>query len=168
MKPFEQITRGLFDTWESLAAGWHELWQRAGGALTRFHRGSAEQGEGEAAELLREASPWGLLPAEIADKDGEIEVRIEAPGMDSKDFEIDVVGDDLLVRGEKRIERETDGRRYTLTERAYGRFERRVRLPARVDPESARAEYKRGVLRVQLPKLGEAARKTKIDVAAGD
>lgn len=168
MNPFEQIRRGLFDTWESVAAGWHELWQRAGTALTRFHPAPKGGDDPEKAQLKRDSSPWSLLAAEVAEGDTEIDVRIEIPGMEAKDFEIDVVGDHLVVRGEKRIEREAAHGEYTLLERAYGRFERRVRLPADVDDKAAKATYRRGVLHVRLPKVSGAARKTKIEVAGSE
>ncbi len=164
MNPFEQIKRGLFDTWESVAAGWHELWQRAGTALTRFQPSAPPDETPVEARVRRDSSPWAILAAEVREDEDAVEVCLEVPGMESQDFEIEVVGDQLVVRGEKRIERRERHAEYSLTERAYGRFERRIRLPAAVDDSAATASYKRGLLRVRLPKLVRTSAKQKIRV----
>ncbi|HEX6998653.1 MAG TPA: Hsp20/alpha crystallin family protein [Gammaproteobacteria bacterium] len=167
MNPFEQIKRGLFDTWESVAAGWHELWQRAGAALTRFHPATPPDETPTEARIRRESSPWAILAAEVSETDEAVDVCVEIPGIEPGDFEIDVVGDTLVVRGEKKIERRERHADFSVTERAYGRFERRIRLPAHVDDTAAKASYKRGLLRVHLPKLSKASAKKKIEVEEG-
>jgi HSP20 family protein len=166
MNPFERIGRGLFDTWESLAAGWHELWQRAGNALTRFHPTPQPDDSDEQSRVRREASQWGILAAEVSTGGDSIDVMLEVPGMEPEDFDIEVSDGHLIVRGEKRIERERRDGRYVLTERAYGRFERRVALPEPVDNGAANASYKRGVLRITLPKLTRSAPKRGIKVTS--
>jgi HSP20 family molecular chaperone IbpA len=65
--------------------------------------------------------------------------HIEVPGMESDDFDIQVVDDVLVVRGEQPVEREGTQGRYHVTEQAYATFERAVQLPAAVDEERARA-----------------------------
>jgi HSP20 family protein len=82
-------------------------------------------------------------------------IRLEIPGMNADDFEIQVRGRSLTVAGEKRVEREENQGRYHIMERAYGRFERSVPLPSEVDEGGAQANYKNGVLTVTLPKTKE-------------
>ena len=102
---------------------------------------------------------------DIEDKDGELQVTAELPGVEQKDFELSLAGDTLVLRGEKREEREDKAGGWH--ERSYGRFERAISLPVEVDSEHASAEFKNGVLRVHLPKSAEAREHTKrIPVAA--
>jgi len=77
-----------------------------------------------------------------------------------------VRNDVLIIRGEKRFEREQNRGNYHLMECAYGRFERAIPLPAEVDEEKARADYRRGLLRVTLPKTGHHTGR-RISVSAG-
>lgn len=165
MNPFEKLGRGFFDTWESVTSGWHELWQRAGSALTRFHPSPPDDDEtDEQVELRRNSAQWALLAAELTDTGDVVEINLEVPGMEAKDFSIDVIGDQLVIRGEKHVERSERRSAYNLMERAYGRFERRIALTAPVDDKRAEATYKRGVLRIRLPKAAADSRRGKIKV----
>lgn len=112
------------------------------------------------------ASPnWGLLAGEVFEDKERVVVRLEAPGMDLGDFDLQVEGDLLRVRGEKRSERETGEGAWRLRERAYGAFERAIRLPAQVKVDKARATYRRGVLRIELPKAqAKAPRRVAVKV----
>jgi len=171
MNTLNDIRRGLGHAWESLADGWQQLRERAGQALTRFspvHHGGELQTAEE--QVMHRASPWGLLAAEVEERDRDIVVRLEAPGMDREDFDLAVVDDTLVVRGEKRVRRESKptvgGHRYHVMECAYGRFERAVPLPAPVEDTQASAGYRRGVLTVTLPKRTSSARR-RINVEIG-
>jgi HSP20 family protein len=117
-----------------------------------------EAGAGAGKEIAARSAGWGVLAAEVFDDDDNIVVRLEAPGMEKTDFDLKVLGDRLLVRGEKHIERERTEGRYHVTECAYGRFERTIPLPERVDSDKAQASYKSGVLKVELPKAAPQRR----------
>ncbi len=93
-----------------------------------------------------------MLAAEVFADDSRVVVRMEIPGMKRSDLDIEVMDDLLVVRGRKRMERETSHGRYHVLECAYGSFERAIPLPARVDENRARARYRKGVLRIELPK----------------
>lgn len=154
MEALKQVQETMNRAWDNLAVGWREMRHRAAHALTRFdplaRRGTFETfHERQAARGLR----WGMLAADVSDDDDMIEVTLEAPGLEPDDFEIDVVGDRLRVRGEKRLMRETRRGAYCVMERAYGKFERWVPLPTAVDDSRAEAQYRNGVLRITLPKL---------------
>ena len=142
----------------SIAEGWRHLTDAAGQAVTRFtpaHRESAEARH----DLDRRNVGWGLLPVEVFDQDGKIEVRLEAPGLTRDDLEVEVHDDQLRIAGEKRVEREHREGAYHVAECAYGRFARLVPLPAPVKADSARAGYRNGVLTVTLEKAGGARRR---------
>jgi HSP20 family protein len=96
---------------------------------------------------------------EVTDRDNEIRVAAELPGLDEKDVEISLEDGALSLRGEKRTEHEDSDRRYS--ERFYGRFERRVALPSEVDEDRAKATFKNGVLTVTLPKTERARQNVK-------
>jgi HSP20 family protein len=162
MSNLQQVRDGLTKAWDTIAIGWRELRELAGDALTRFNPISSREASRPEQNSGRGAK-WGLLAAEVTDLDDTIEVTLEAPGLEPGDFEIEVHDDVLVVRGEKKVSREESRGQYYVMERAYGRFERAIRLPARVDDITARARYRRGVLRVSLPKIA-APRGRKISI----
>jgi len=168
MQRFRQLREGLNEAWGALAEGWQRLSRQAGNAMTRFTPGggSREPGGAERRELAARSSGWGLLAAEVFDDDDRIIVRLEAPGMEKQDFDLQVLDDYLVVRGEKRLEREHSEGRYHVSECAYGQFRRAVPLPDAVNAEKAKASYSNGVLRVALPKL-ESGRRKRITVEVG-
>lgn len=147
---------GLRDAWLVVKEGWQQLYQQASGALTRFRRDSDAE---EDSTIPIRRPRWGLLPAEVLDEDRNMVVHIEIPGMATDELDVQVVGDQLVVRGEKHAAREQHEGRYTITERAYGRFERVVPLPQGVDGAKAKAEYHNGVLTIRLPKSQPRERK---------
>lgn len=82
----------------------------------------------------------------------KIVVRLEAPGLEADEIDLQIINNMLVVRGEKSMQQEHNDGRYHIIECAYGSFERAIPLPADVDPEQTKASYKRGILRVELPK----------------
>lgn len=170
MKAMADLKQGLSEGWRSLAEGWDHVRQRAGTAMTRFGRarqaGSPEPANDDDFPL---SSPhWGLLAGEVFEDRDKVVVRLEAPGMDVKDFDLEVVGDHLRLRGEKRSARESGDGSWRMMECAYGSFERSIRLPAEVRVDKAKASYSRGILRVELPKVqprAPAKAKVKVKVA---
>jgi HSP20 family protein len=152
MSTLQQLREGMDRAWETLQAGWRTLTQKATQALTLF-RPAEREDDDEDHRALRAASPgWGLLAAEVREDDSEVCVRLEAPGLEPDQFDIQVLERILVVSGEKAIAREERRGRYHITERAYGRFERAIPLPTDVDESRASADYRRGVLTVRLPK----------------
>lgn len=103
---------------------------------------------------------------DLVEEGDVLRVTAELPGLDpSKDFEVELIGDRLTLKGEKRLE--SEDRRRGYVERAYGSFHRAIQLPCEVDPDQVSAAYKDGVLTVTLPKPPEAvAHSRRIDVTA--
>jgi HSP20 family protein len=169
MSTLQQVREGLNEAWDTLMDGWQRLYRHAAGAITRFTPGKKGREGGadtEGRELALRSTGWGVLAAEVFDDDDKVVVRMEAPGMDKRDFDLQVLDDYLVVRGEKQIEREHTKGRYHVTECAYGRFERAIPLPDEVESGQAKAAYKNGVLKVELPKSSTPRRRS-INVEVG-
>ncbi|HHM05163.1 MAG TPA: Hsp20/alpha crystallin family protein [Gammaproteobacteria bacterium] len=157
MANLQPVREGLERAWSSLSDAWHQLRQRAAQALTRFTHKQAEGGlESAEQQVLRYASPWAVLAADVSATDQDVIVKLEVPGMEPEDFDIQVVDGLLVVSGEKHFSRERRNDQFYTMERAYGRFQRAVPLPVEVDDSQARARYRRGVLTVTLPKSARA------------
>lgn len=102
------------------------------------------------------------VPAvDMAETDKAFTVTAELPGMDEKDVDVSVTGDLLLIKGEKRQEKEEKNKNYYLSERNYGQFQRSLNLPTGVDRDKITAEFAKGVLTVTLPKSTEAQQQQK-------
>jgi HSP20 family protein len=115
----------------------------------------------------REAQ-WRLTPAvDVAESDKDFEITAELPGMNENDVELTLANGNLVIKGEKKEERESRETDYYLSERRYGSFVRAFELPASVDAAKIEASFAKGVLRVKLPKSAEAQKnETKIPVKA--
>ncbi len=167
MNALQQLREEMSGAWESLTEGWHKLYRRATAAMTRFTTKRKDGGEltnDERGDIAVRSTGWGLLAAEVFDDDDRVRVRLEAPGMAKDDFQLEIRDDYLLVRGEKRIERERTSGHYHVAECAYGSFERAIPLPEEVDSGKASASYRNGVLRVELPKSGTHRRAIRVHV----
>lgn len=116
---------------------------------------------GAPSETVR-TSIW-MPSIDISETDGEIHVKAELPGLETKDIDVNVSGDLLTIRGEKKEETETEEESYHARERYYGSFQRSIRLPSEVKSENAEASFKNGVLNLKLPK-SETARTRKIEI----
>ena len=87
----------------------------------------------------------------------EIVLKAELPGLRREDIDVSVENSTLTLRGERRREESVADDAYHRVERQYGAFVRSFTLPATVDPNAVRADYRDGVLTVRLPlrELGE-------------
>lgn len=111
-----------------------------------------------------EEKAW-LPSVDVFEKNGNLVVKAELPGMKEEDIDVSVEGDMLNIRGEKKTESEVKEDNYYQSECSYGSFLRSVPIPSNVDSSKIAAEYENGVLQVTLPKLaGEKPKK--IAVAA--
>jgi len=170
MTTLQEVKRGFNHMWESFADGWHDLRERASNAVTRFTPGKAtpparSDEDDPASDLdFPRLDGWAFMAADVYDDDDRLVVRLEAPGMKRDDFTITIDGDMLVVQGEKRFGREGRGGSYRLLQCAYGSFRRAVSLPVKVQVDKARASYRDGVLKVELPKA-EGAKRRRIPIA---
>ena len=103
-------------------------------------------------------------PVDVAEERDRILVKVEVPGVDEKNLSIHFEDGLLTIRGEREFERKED-RNYHRIERAYGTFVRTFSLPRSVDGASIVANYRNGVLDVEIPKKEEAkSRQIQINV----
>ncbi len=164
----DQLKDQFGSFWNNLAEGWRDLWQSAASAITRFVPGAntnlPNAGDVDDERFIPTRS-WAMLGGEIFEDDARLVVRLELPGMDKQDIQIEVRNSELLVSGEKRFEQENTQGRWRVMQRAYGSFQRVVPLPCVVLPDASRATYSNGVLRVELPKDAKKTRghRLKID-----
>jgi HSP20 family protein len=164
----EELKQGLSSFWETVGQGWQHLRQSASNALTRFKPG--EQTNLPAKTDIDDmfyipSGTWSMLGGNLFEDDNRVVVHIEVPGLDKENLDIDVHGTTLTVRGEKQFERESTQGRYRVLQCAYGAFQRSIALPAEVVADQARAAYKNGVLRIELPKaLAGAPRRHTVKV----
>jgi HSP20 family protein len=93
---------------------------------------------------------------DLEETDNEVIVRAELPGLNRDDFTVEITGNRLVLRGEKRHETEERRQGYYYAERSYGAFARSIALPTEVDVGKAAATYKNGLLRITLPKTAQA------------
>jgi len=96
---------------------------------------------------------FGWPRLELSDTDKALVVSAELPGMTEKDVQIEIANGVLTIRGEKKSERNGEGKYFT--ERYYGSFERQIVLD-NVEDEKAEASFKNGVLTISLPKSDHA------------
>ena len=80
----------------------------------------------------------------------------ELPGFSKDDVQVEIKGNRLTLKGERKRETDVQETQYHRMERVYGAFERSIRLPAMVDADKAKAIFKDGVLKLMLPKAEEA------------
>jgi HSP20 family protein len=93
--------------------------------------------------------------------DKAFHVSIDLPGMDEKDVDITLSGRLLTIRGEKKEEQKEEGKDYYRRERTFGSFRRTLELPGEVDETKIEASFRKGVLRIELPRTVEAQNKIK-------
>jgi HSP20 family protein len=107
-----------------------------------------------AAPSLETRDSW--TPAvDILEKDGNLVLRAELPGINEKEIDLKLEGNLLTLRGEKKMEKDEEKDNYHRVERYHGLFSRSFRLPDTVDRDKIKAEYKNGVLTVTIPQKPE-------------
>lgn len=110
-------------------------------------------------EMLRSKADQKISwkPAvELQDKEDNLILRAEIPGMDREELEIGVSRDTVTLRGEHRYEKKADeDRGYVRSEFYYGKFERTIGLPVPIQNNKVAAEYVNGILTLTLPKAKE-------------
>jgi HSP20 family protein len=123
--------------------------------------GEAYGPRAESAGLTGEWTP----AVDVFEDADAITLKVELPEVDAKDVDIQIEGNQLTVRGERKLEKAEDREGYHRIERTYGAFSRSFTLPTTVDAEHISAESRDGVLRIVLPKRAETKpRQIKVQV----
>lgn len=103
----------------------------------------------------------GLSPkVDVIDRDAEVVVRAQVPGVDKKDLEVNVAENLLTIKGTTSHEETEEKGDFHRREMSWGRFSRTVELPAEVDDTKAKATLKDGVLELVLPKAATSRRRS--------
>ncbi|KPK38303.1 MAG: heat-shock protein Hsp20 [Gammaproteobacteria bacterium SG8_47] len=107
----------------------------------------------------------GRMPrVDVIDRDDEVLVKAELPGVDKDDVEVSMSGNTLTIKGSTKREQKEEKGDYYRCEISGGSFARTLTLPTDVDGEKAKAKFERGVLELTLPKIeGSKRRSIKID-----
>jgi len=115
--------------------------------------------------LKRRTDGFWSPRVDISERDDEILLTAELPGVSRDDIKVTLQDNVLTLKGEKREERERKDKKHHVLERAYGSFQRSFTLPACVETDKITASYKDGLLKIRLPKTEEAkAKEIKIEV----
>jgi len=112
---------------------------------------------------------WGSEPSfsvsvpavDVVEDEKSYRITAELPGMAEKDIDVSLTGDTLVIKGEKREEREQKEKNRYLSERTYGAFQRNFAIPDGIDRDKIGAEFSKGVLTLTLPKTTEAQKQQK-------
>jgi HSP20 family protein len=119
---------------------------------------------GHRGDRVEEFSAADWLPSvDVSESDREISVQAELPGLDPRDIDVNVSGNLLTIKGEKKAMEDHSDENYFRRERYSGLFQRSVHLPSDVIGEEARARFQNGVLSIKLPKA-ESGGARKIDI----
>ena len=97
---------------------------------------------------------------DVVDRDKELVVRAELPGVEKEDVNVTIAGDRRLIEAEREFEEEDEKEDFYRHELGYGKLMRTVVLPVEVDADKIHAELKEGILKVTLPKVRVAERHT--------
>lgn len=92
---------------------------------------------------------------DITENEHEIVLEAELPGMKKDEIDVQLNGDTLTLRGERKIESSEKGEQYHRVERQYGAWQRSFQIEIPIDAQNVSADYKDGVLTVRLPKAEE-------------
>jgi HSP20 family protein len=102
------------------------------------------------------SSGVSFMPAaEMHETHDTIQLRLEVPGLEAKDIDVQVSKEAVAIKGERKSEVKTEENGVTRSEFRYGSFQRVIPLPTRIQNEKVEAEYKNGVLTLNLPKAEE-------------
>jgi HSP20 family protein len=115
----------------------------------------------------QEASQGGVLLApqvDVSETDKEIRIHAELPGVSENDIEVSLNEDVLTIRAVKRQDRKEEREGVHFSERAFGTFQRSLRLPFQVNPDQVQARFENGVLSVTLPKTQPQERSRRIQI----
>lgn len=138
LSPFDEMDR-MFDG--LLRGGWMRPWQWDWSNMP-------------------EMKAMGAKPpkVDVIDRETDVLVRAEVPGVDKKDLDISVTDNTVTIKGSTRHEEKEERGDYYRREIATGSFSRSLALPAEVDGSRAKADFKDGMLELTLPKAEKTKR----------
>jgi HSP20 family protein len=113
------------------------------------------------------AGSW--YPAiEVAEQNNQLQVHAELPGLNPEDVKVEVTDDALILRGEKKSQREHQIGGAYRSERRYGQFYREIPLPQGVNADQVKAQFRNGVLEISVPLPQQASGRREIPISTGE
>ncbi|HEU4549998.1 MAG TPA: Hsp20/alpha crystallin family protein [Rhizomicrobium sp.] len=109
---------------------------------------------------------FASLAVDVAEDDKAYTITAELPGVSENDIEVSIDDDMLVIRGEKRQEKNEREKNHYLSERCYGTFQRMFSLPRGADSNKVEARFQAGVLVVTVPKTAQTAQARRVEVKA--
>lgn len=138
LSPFEEMDR-MFDSF--FGRGWTRPWRME---WPSFPEMKAMEGK--------------LVKMDVVDREADVLVRAEMPGVEKKDIDVSVTDNTVTVKGSTHHEEKEEKGDYYRREISSGSFSRTVMLPAEVDGSKAKADFKDGILELVLPKIEKSKR----------
>lgn len=130
------------------------------GDLGRFQRDMERGWAGQRTGARSEFFP----AVDVVEEKEAIVVRAEVPGIKREEIDVSLDGNILTLKGQRKLEKEEEGKRYHRVERDYGAFVRHFQLPTTVEPDKIEAKLAEGILTLRIPKK-ELVKARKINVA---
>ncbi len=96
---------------------------------------------------------------DVSETKDSLIIEAELPGLEAKEIDVNLAGDHLTIKGEKKEERKENGKHYHCKECHIGSFQRSFRLPVSAKSDKVDANFEKGLLKVTLPKAEEAKEK---------
>ncbi|MBE8999036.1 Hsp20/alpha crystallin family protein [Nostoc sp. LEGE 12447] len=90
--------------------------------------------------------------AELEETDDAIRLKLEVPGLEPKDINVEATPESISITGERKTETKSEENGITRSEFRYGKFQRIIPLPSQIQNDKVQAEYKNGILQLTLPK----------------
>jgi HSP20 family protein len=154
MDPFDMLRTSPFDLMRRFTEEMDHYFARLG-------MGRGEQG------MAAADSGVFFPPVEVVERDGNLIVRVDLPGLTKDDVRVEITEDMLTIEGERHSEHEEKQDGVVRSERVYGRFRRQIPLPEGVNADQATANFKDGVLEVTMPAPPRQARGRQIEIQSG-
>jgi HSP20 family protein len=119
----------------------------------------------DALEKKKEGKATGVWApdVDIRETEKDIQIRADVPGMKKEDIDVSIDEEQLVIRGERKLEKEEKEKDYVRVERSYGSFYRSFDIGVPVKSDQVKASYNDGVLEIVIPKA-EARKHKKIEV----
>lgn len=119
-------------------------------------------------QMGERVAEWVAPASEAAGSDNAYQIAVELPGVAEEDIHLSVEDGVVMLKGEKRTEREEKGETWFFSERQYGSFSRSFRLPPDAEGEKVDAQLKDGVLNITIPKTAPKKQETaKVEIRKG-
>ena len=122
------------------------------------------------APMEQDSMQQSFMPlAEMEETDDAIHLKVEVPGMNADDLDVQVTKEAVMITGERKTESKSEKNGMKRSEFRYGRFNRTIPLSTRIDNTNVKGDYKDGILTLELPKAEDEKNKvTKVNLGSSD